>query len=246
MTLKIAMWSGPRNISTAMMRAWENRSDTDVIDEPFYAYYLAHTNTPHPMQAQILASQANTWQEVVKTLTADISDRNDVPKISYQKHMTHHMLDDINLAWSTQLQHCFLIRDPLYVINSYVKKMPSVCSQDIGIARQYQLYQQLSEITGQDIPIIDSADVLKNPQAVLSKLCAKLGIEFNSSMLNWPQGPRNSDGVWAKHWYENVEASTGFAEYIAPKIVLTKQQRALADKNNVYYQELFNKRIQID
>ncbi|MEW6999701.1 HAD family hydrolase [Colwelliaceae bacterium BS250] len=246
MTLRIAMWSGPRNISTAMMRSWENRSDATVIDEPFYAYYLAHTNTPHPMQDEILASQPNKWQDVVRTLISDVEQNSDSSDISYQKHMTHHMLDDINLDWANQVRHCFLIRDPAFVINSYIKKMPSVCSQDIGIERQYQLYQQLSEITGQDIPIIDSSDVLNNPQAVLSKLCDKLGITFSSAMLNWPQGPRSSDGVWAKHWYENVEASTGFAKYTAPKIVLTAKQQALAEENNYFYQKLFNKRIKVE
>ncbi len=246
MTLRIAMWSGPRNISTAMMRAWENRSDTNVIDEPFYAYYLANTNTRHPMQEQVLASQPNEWQDVVNTLISDADPGNNHSDISYQKHMTHHMLNDINLDWANQIQHCFLIRDPVFVIDSYVKKMPSVCSQDIGIERQYQLYQELSEVTGQDIPIIDSGDVLNNPQAVLSKLCAKLGITYSDAMLNWPQGPRSSDGVWAKHWYENVEASTSFAKYTAPKIVLTEKQQALAAENNYFYQKLFNKRIKVE
>ncbi|TRX55261.1 hypothetical protein FNN08_10945 [Thalassomonas sp. M1454] len=235
------MWSGPRNISTAMMRSWENRSDTQVIDEPFYAYYLANTTVPHPMQESILLSQPIKWPSVVEQLT-----ETPPTEIFYQKHMTHHMLDDIDLTWTKDLSHCFLIRDPLHVVNSYVKKMPTVCSADIGIARQYQLYQQLCEISGQQIPIIDGKDVLLNPRGILSKLCAELGIEFSERMLSWPKGARESDGVWAEHWYENVENSTCFAEFVEPKINLTEEQKAVADANRDYYLELFNQRIKLD
>lgn len=243
MTKTIAMWSGPRNISTAMMRSWENRSDTQVIDEPFYAYYLANTNVPHPMQNEILASLPSKWPEVVEQLTTTSAIPED---IFYQKHMTHHMLEDIDLAWTKGLSHCFLIRDPLHVVNSYVKKMPSVCSADIGIARQYQLYQQLCEITEQQIPIIDGKDVLLNPRGILTKLCSILDIEFSEHMLQWPKGPRASDGVWAPHWYQNVENSTRFSEFIAPKINLTRQQKAVADESQKYYLELFSKRVRAD
>lgn len=243
MTKTIAMWSGPRNISTAMMRSWENRPDTQVIDEPFYAYYLANTSVPHPMQNEILASQSSHWPEVVEQLTTTSAISED---IFYQKHMTHHMLDEIDLAWTKGLSHCFLIRDPLHVVNSYVKKMPSVCSADIGIARQYQLYQQLCAITGQQIPIIDGKDVLLNPRGVLGKLCSILNIEFDEHMLHWPEGPRDSDGIWAEHWYENVEGSSSFAQFFEPKISLTTEQKAVADENREYYLELFSKRITAD
>ncbi|WNC72669.1 HAD family hydrolase [Thalassotalea psychrophila] len=239
MTLKIAMWSGPRNISTAMMRSWENRQDTQVVDEPFYAYYLAQTKVDHPMAKEVLASQSNSWQQVSEQL----SQTNYQQSIFYQKHMTHHMLDDIDLTWTKKLSHCFLIRDPMCVINSYVKKMPSVNSDDIGIKRQLQLYQQITDITGQDIPIIDSKDVLINPKGILSKLCETLGIDFDENMLNWPKGTRVSDGVWAEHWYENVEASNSFAPYKKPLIKLSEQQRQLAQENDYYYQQLYQKRI---
>lgn len=240
MTLKIAMWSGPRNISTAMMRSWENRQDTQVVDEPFYAYYLAQTKAPHPMAKEVLASQSNSWLNVSEQLSQTQYQQS----IFYQKHMTHHMLDEIDLTWTKKLSHCFLIRDPLSVINSYVKKMPSVTSEDIGIKRQLQLYQQISNITGQDIPIIDSKDVLINPRGILSKLCEKLEIDFDENMLSWPKGKRSSDGVWAKHWYENVEASNSFSRYQEPLIKLTEQQTQLAQENDTYYQQLFRKRIQ--
>ena len=242
MTLKIAMWSGPRNISTAMMRSWENRKDTQVVDEPFYAYYLAQTNAEHPMAKEVLASQSTDWQDVSKQLSKAKYQHN----IFYQKHMTHHMLEDIDLTWTKKLTHCFLIRDPLCVINSYVKKMPSVSNDDIGIKRQLQLYKQITDITGQDIPIIDSKDVLLNPRGILSKLCETLGIAFDENMLSWPTGSRASDGVWAKHWYENVEASNSFAAYQKPLLKLTEQQRLLAQENDGDYQQLYQKRLLAD
>lgn len=238
MSVKLAMWSGPRNISTAMMRAWENRPNTKVVDEPFYAYYLNATNVEHPMGAEVLNSQPTCWQQVAKDMQLD--DEHDV---FYQKHMTHHMLDEIDLGWTKHLRHCFLIRDPLLVINSYVKKMPSVSNDDIGIERQLYLYQKISEITGQNIPIIDSNDVLKNPAGVLTTLCQQLDIEFHPNMLSWPAGTRESDGVWASHWYQNVEASTGFSAYVEPKIQLTTAQKQLAKDNDIFYQQLYKKRI---
>lgn len=239
MTLKIAMWSGPRNISTAMMRSWENRADTQVVDEPFYAYYLAQTKADHPMAKDVLASQPNSWQEVSEQLSQDQYRNN----IFYQKHMTHHMLDNIDLTWTKKLRHCFLIRNPLFVINSYVKKMPSVSTEDIGIKRQLELYQQITDITGQNIPIIDSKDVLINPRGILSKLCENLGINFDENMLSWPKGKRSSDGVWAEHWYENVEASNSFSPYQEPSIKLSIEQMQLAQENDNYYQQLFKNRI---
>ncbi|WP_070795861.1 hypothetical protein [Thalassotalea crassostreae] len=242
-TTRIAMWSGPRNISTAMMRSFENRTDSAVVDEPFYAYYLAQTKLKHPMYQQILASQSNRWQDVVEQLLTDHEIENNGREVFYQKHMTHHMLKDIDLDWTNHLKHCFLIRNPLYVINSYVKKMPSVNNDDIGIVRQYELYQQLCEITQSDIPIIDSKDVLENPESVLSQLCQQLDIPFEQRMLSWPKGRRDSDGVWSSHWYQNVENSERFGEFIEPVIQLTDQQKALADENDKYYQALYSKRI---
>ncbi|WP_371375003.1 HAD family hydrolase [Thalassotalea aquiviva] len=247
MTRRIAMWSGPRNISTAMMRAWENRPDTDVIDEPFYAYYLAQTQAEHPVKEDVLAAQPNHWSDVVSQLLAPKPEH-----IFYQKHMTHHMLDDIELDWCKSLSHCFLIRDPLYVVTSYLKKMPSVNLEDIGIVRQFKLYQHLSVLTGQQIPIIDGDDVLQNPKAILSSLCAKLELPFSNNMLSWPQGRRESDGVWAQHWYQNVESSTGFkaparAESKQQLLAhLTSQQQDVVQISQVFYQQMYQQRLHVD
>ncbi|NMP16147.1 hypothetical protein HII16_07340 [Thalassotalea sp. Y01] len=239
MSKHIAMWSGPRNISTAMMRSFENRSDTCVVDEPFYGYYLAQTGLEHPMAAEVMADQANDWQTVASQMAADFAE-----PVCYQKMMTHHMLDNVDFQWCKDFSHCFLIRDPRYVINSYIKKMPTVNNEDIGIIKQHQLYKQISDISGQQIPIIDSKDVLLNPRGMLKALCQQLQIDFEENMLNWPKGRRDSDGVWASHWYHNVESSTGFAKFSEPDLQLNEQHLLLAKENMPYYHDLYSKRLQ--
>jgi hypothetical protein len=235
----MAMWSGPRNISTAMMRSWENRNDTEVVDEPFYAFYLNKTRSPHPCFDEVLQSQSDSYEQVTSELTKEVCNSN----IQYQKHMTHHMLEGIDLSWTKALKHCFLIRSPAQVVNSYTNSR-GVCSvEDIGIKRQFELYQEISQISGQDIPIIDSNDVLKDPERILRLLCDKLGVEFMPSMLNWPQGSRTSDGVWAKHWYKNVNDSSGFAPYSAKHVQLNDEQLAVVKQVEPFYQQLYAKRI---
>ena len=207
MTTRIAMWSGPRNISTAMMRSWENRPDCTVVDEPFYACYLNETGLPHPGREAILASQCTDRVEVIRQLTEQPVET----PLLFQKHMTKHIPGDMDMRWCVGLRHVFLIRDPAEVIVSYLRKMSSVDEHDIGIARQAGLFREISAVTGETPCVIDSADVLRNPDAVLAGLCESLDIAYlPQSMLSWPSGPRESDGVWAPHWYRNVENSTGF------------------------------------
>lgn len=223
MTIRMAMWSGPRNISTAMMRSWENRPDCEVVDEPFYAYYLNQTQSPHPFFDEIIASQSSEYNVVA----AELSQAKCLSEIQYQKHMTHHMLEGIDLDWTENIKHCFLIRDPREVVNSYTNSRGVCRVEDIGIIRQAKLYEQISQISGQTIPVIDSARILSSPATLVPKICEALGIPFSMKMLTWPSGPRQSDGVWAKHWYHSVESSTGFA--------LPKQQffELSADQNEV-------------
>jgi hypothetical protein len=197
------MWSGPRNISTAMMRAFENREDCAVIDEPLYAHYLAKTRVDHPGIEEVIASQPTDWREVVAHLLGPIP--HDRP-IWYQKHMTHHLLPEIDREWMRHLVHCFLIRHPAEVLSSYAKTRANVTLEDLGFTQQVEIYDHL----GGDALVIDSRDVLEDPRAVLSRLCAELGIPFSERMLSWPAGPRDTDGVWAAHWYHNVWSSTGF------------------------------------
>ena len=242
MTHRIAMWSGPRNISTAMMRSWENRSDTGVVDEPFYAFYLHQTRSPHPCFDEVLKSQSVYYEQVASELTEGVCSSN----VQYQKHMTHHMLEGSNLNWVKELQHCFLIRDPAQVVNSYSNSRGVCSAEDIGIQRQFELYQNITQISGQDIPIIDSNDVLKNPEKVLKLLCNRLGVSFMPAMLKWPQGSRKSDGVWAKHWYKNVEKSCGFGPYAAKSLQLNDAQLSVVNQVQPFYEQLYAKRISVE
>ncbi|WP_371194016.1 HAD family hydrolase [Glaciecola sp. SC05] len=234
MTKRIAMWSGPRNISTAMMRSWENRQDCSAVDEPFYAYYLHQTQSPHPMFEEILASQSIHFEEVSQAM----SNGNCSSVLQYQKHMTHHMLPGCDLAWTKDITHCFLIREPAYVVNSYTNSRGLCSADDIGIKRQHELYEAITAISGQDIPVIDSDAVLRDPESSLRKICSALKLEFDPNMLNWPAGKRESDGVWASHWYKSVESSTHFAPAKQQTLALNDEQLAVVEEVTPYYQQL--------
>ncbi len=207
---RIAMWSGPRNISTAMMRAFENRPDTSVVDEPFYACYLARTGRIHPGRDAVLAAQPTDWRDVVRGLRDTAGNGT---SIVYEKHMTHHIDDDIALDWLDEALHCFLIRAPRNMLASLLRVLPDAGLDDTGLPQQLRLYDAVCDKTGAPPPVVDSADVLRDPRAMLSALCDTIGIGFVDSMLSWPAGPRDSDGVWAPHWYASVWRSTGFAAY---------------------------------
>lgn len=205
--IRIAMWSGPRNISTAMMRAFENRPDTAVVDEPLYAAYLHETGIIHPGRDEVLKSQPTDWQQVAKALT------NDTPadaSVYYQKHMAHHLLPHMGRDWLDGLTHAFLIRDPRLMLASYVKTREEVTLADLGLEAQLEIFEREADRLGTAPPVVESADVLADPEGKLTALCDALGIPFDDRMLSWPAGPRQTDGVWAPYWYKNVEASTGF------------------------------------
>lgn len=239
-TIRIAMWSGPRNISTAMMRSWENRADCSVVDEPFYAAYLAATGLEHPCRDEILASQSNDYHEVINQLTG----AEDATPLQYMKQMTHHMPPGMDMGWCAGLRHCFLIRDPGQVVASYLQKMPSVSEDDIGIQRQAELFREITDITGVVPAVIDSSDVLRNPEKLMRELCEYLEVDFPAKqMLHWPAGKRASDGVWAHHWYQAVEQSTGFDKYVDKTPTLNEEQWALAQAMQPYYDELGKRRI---
>lgn len=206
--IRIAMWSGPRNISTAMMRSFGNRPDTTVIDEPFYACYLAGTGIDHPMREELLASQPTDWREVVAALLGPVPGGK---PIFYQKHMTHHMLPEFGRDWTAKMRNAILIRRPEDVLASYTQKREQVVLDDIGFVQQRDIFEREADRLGHAPPVIDGADVLANPRATLSKLCSALDIPFTEQMLAWPPGRRATDGVWAPAWYDAVERSTGFA-----------------------------------
>jgi len=240
--LRIAMWSGPRNISTAMMRAWENREDTAVVDEPFYAHYLQVTGVNHPGREDVLKSQSTDAAEVAAMLTGPIPEGKSV---WYQKHMTQHMLPDTPLDWLDQVSNCFLIRDPEQVVASFTIQRPDAAAWELGFEQQARLFDYVCDLLGHAPPVIDAADVLKDPRGTLSALCAKLGIPFSERMLHWPPGPRASDGVWAPHWYAAVERSTGFAPYRERERKLSDFQWELADQCRAHYERLAKHRLQI-
>ena len=205
--VRIAMWSGPRNISTAMMRAWGNRPDTFVCDEPFYAYYLKATGRNHPGAVEVIARGETDPDKVIAQLTGPIPERK---TIFYQKQMTHHLLPEIDRRWLRSVTNCFLIRDPTEVILSYIKKNNDPTLADIGFAQQAEIFDWVRAETGAIPPVIDARDVLEDPERTLRLLCKGVGVEFTDAMLSWPPGFRETDGIWAKHWYGEVATSTGF------------------------------------
>jgi hypothetical protein len=196
------MWSGPRTLSTALMRSFGNRPDTVVVDEPLYAYYLAETGIDHPGRDEILASQPTGWPEVVDELTSGTLP--DGRTVYYQKHMTHHLLAGIDRSRLDGLRHAFLIRDPRRLLASYAKVRHTPTLADLGLEQQAEIYRLFGG------PVIDAADLAARPRESLQALCAALRIPFDEAMLSWPAGPRPTDGVWAQHWYARVWASTGF------------------------------------
>ena len=234
MAVRIAGWSGPRNISTAMMRSWGSRPDCVVVDEPFYACYLLESGADHPMRDDIIASQPRTRAGVVDALSAPPS-----AAIQYEKHMTHHMPRGVDLSWTRDLKHVFLIRSPERVIASYRQKMPSVSAEDIGIIRQHELFDEITAITGEHPLVVDSLDILDNPEHMLRQLCVALDLPWcEGAMTQWKVGSRPTDGVWASHWYEAVESSTQFSSPPLSSPQLDGTDRALAADMMVYYEAM--------
>ena len=238
--LRIAMWSGPRNISTALMRAWENRDDCAVWDEPLYGYYLDATGIAHPGAAEVIAAQGTDAKIIVERC---IGDAPGGKAIFYQKHMTLHLLPELDRGWLGSLTNCFLIREPEAVIASYAAVRSEATLADIGFIQQAELFEQVRELTGSIPLVIDSREFLLDPATMLRAICARLGIEFNSKMLHWPPGPRDSDGVWGKYWYESVWQSTGFSPYREKSFDLSDKYRKIADAARPHYEQLFRHRL---
>ena len=207
--IRIAVWSGPRNISTALMRSWGNRPDTFVTDEPLYACYLAATGLDHPLRDEIIATYNSDWRQVTDWLGGPVPAGKTV---WYQKHMAQHLLPEAGLEWLGRLQHVFLIRHPREVLLSYARKREAPTAADLGYHRQLQLFRHLASM-GHTPPVLDARDILDNPEGLLRRLCVRLGLNFMDRMLHWPAGGRETDGLWAAHWYDSVSDSTGFRPY---------------------------------
>ncbi|MDC1288093.1 HAD family hydrolase [Gammaproteobacteria bacterium] len=238
--LRIAMWSGPRNISTALMRAFENREDCAVWDEPFYGYYLDASGSDHPGAEDVIAAQGTDSDAIMARCIGDVPGGK---SIFYQKHMTLHLLD-LDRSWLKALENCFLIREPNAVIASYAVVRNTVTLADIGFVQQAELFDEARSISGQTPLVIDSCDFLRDPRAMLEAVCARFDIEFSDRMLHWPPGPRDSDGVWARYWYDSVWRSTGFARYRERSYDPDDHARKLAQQALPYYEDLYQFRLQ--
>jgi hypothetical protein len=239
--IRIAMWSGPRNISTAMMRSWGNRPDTAVCDEPLYAHYLQVTGFDHPGAEEVIANGETDWRKVVAQLTGAAPAGK---HIFYQKQMTHHLLPDIDRAWLRAVTNCFLIRDPREVITSYIKKNQYPTLEDLGFVQQAEIFEWVHEHTNEIPTVLDARDVLENPERMLRLLCHAVNVEFTQVMLSWPSGARATDGVWAKYWYSEVEMSTSFRPYEAKREEVPERLRGICGKCREVYEKLHAYRLQ--
>jgi len=238
--LRIAMWSGPRNISTAMMRAWENRDDCTVWDEPFYGYYLDATGIRHPGAAEVITDQGTDTSAIIARCVGDVPGGKN---IFYQKHMTLHLLPELDRTWLASLVNCFLIREPEAVIASYAAVRSDATLEDIGFTQQAELFDYVRRIGDETPLVIDSREFLLDPRAMLEAICARLEIKFVPAMLSWPKGKRDSDGVWAKHWYDSVWSSTGFAAYQEKDYQLSAKDLSISRQARPYYEELYQYRL---
>lgn len=205
--LRLAVWSGPRNLSTALMRSFENRADCVVVDEPLYGHYLAATGIAHPMRDEVLASCETDWRVAARALHAPLPSG---ARCFYQKHMAHHLLPEVGREWLAGLTHAFLIRDPRAMLASLHAKYPDPVLADTGLEQQVELFERRRAESGEAPVVIDADELLRAPEAVLRVVCERVGLAFDDAMLSWPPGRRDTDGVWGEVWYASVEASTGF------------------------------------
>lgn len=234
--MRIAMWSGPRNLSTTLMRSFAARADTAAIDEPFYAAYLDITGLRHPMTDEIMARHEAHPRKVIAHLTGPAPDGM---AVFYQKHMTHHMVDAIPMDWLGQIeQHVMLIRHPARVVASYSRKMELLSAEVMGFPQQEQIWVQITEAKGTAPAVVDADMILADPEGVLRRLCGAIGLEWDGAMLSWPPGPRPEDGAWAPHWYDAVWRSTGFGAPPGPLPELSGEAAEIAEGALPGYQRL--------
>ena len=223
-----------------MMRSWGNRDDSVVCDEPFYAHYLHSTAKDHPGAQEIIAAGETDWKKVVAALTGEIPGGK---RIFFQKHMTHHLLPHISRDWLGMVTNCFLIRDPREMLTSYVKIVSNPSIEDTGFPQQTEIFDWVRNHLKITPPVLDSVDVLNHPRRMLGLLCDALGVEFQEAMLEWPAGPRETDGVWARHWYGEVEKSTGFRPYKPKLEPISLQLQPLYEQCAEHYARLYAHRL---
>ncbi len=236
---RLAMWSGPRNISTALMRSWENRADALVVDEPLYAHYLTVTGIDHPGRDDIIATGEADWRAVVADLLGPVPSG---VRVCYHKQMAHHLTPDVELDWLTGLTNVLLLREPHEVVSSYLRSRAEVTPDDIGLPQQVRLYDELSR-RGSPPLVIDSWDFLAAPATYLRTLCDLVSVPFTESMLTWPAGKRETDGVWGRYWYDAVWRSTGFSVPTPPEVELPPEAAAVAAFCLPLYERLWEVRL---
>jgi hypothetical protein len=237
---RIAMWSGPRNISTALMRSWGHRPDTIVCDEPLYAHYLLTTGISHPGAAEIVRVHETDWRRVVAGLIGALPQGK---TIYYQKHMTHHLLPDIDRGWMDGVNNAFLIREPREVLTSLMRVLPKPRLEDTGLPQQIDIFEWVRRRTGRLPPVVDARDVLVNPERLLRLLCTALEVPFEEAMLAWPPGPRDTDGIWAKYWYQAVNQSTAFEPYRPRNEEIPEHLQGILQQAEALYGQLFAHRL---
>jgi len=223
-----------------MMRAWGNRADTAVIDEPFYAYYLERTGKEHPGAEEVIAHGEIDWRKIVNQLTDAVPFGK---PIFFQKQMVHHLLPEIDRGWMVDLTNCFLIRDPREVILSYIKKNPEPTLEDLGFVQQEKIFDFVRERINSVPAVVDAKDVLGNPERILRLLCHTVGVEFDKAMLSWPPGLRETDGIWAKHWYDEVARSTSFQPYTPREGDVPDRLREIYEQCRECYEKLYQHRL---
>jgi len=233
--MRIAAWSGPRNLSTAMMYAFGARNDCAIWDEPFYAAYLAETGLDHPLRDEILAAGTRAASDVIRRCIGPVADGK---KVFYQKHMAQHMIEEIPRDWIGSCTNIFLIRDPRRVIASYAAKRENPTLDDIGSRQQAEIFDAVCQDLGHAPPVLDSGSIRADPERLLRKLCAAIGLDFQQTMLDWPAGGHPDDGVWARHWYGAVHKSTGFSDPEGPLPEIPRHLEAVYDTARPFYEKL--------
>jgi hypothetical protein len=223
-----------------MMRSWGNRPDTFVCDEPLYAHYLLQTRVPHPGSDEVIRCQENDWRKVVAWLTESSPSGK---AIFYQKHMTHHLLPNIDRGWLDSVTNAFLIREPREVVTSFIKIAGDPKLEETGLPQQLEIFNWVRERSGRVPPVVDSRDVLENPKRLLGLLCDALQVDFTETMLSWPPGPRETDGVWAKHWYDAVLKSTTFQTSRPKNEPVPPQLTGLLRDAEKIYEQLYEFRL---
>ncbi len=232
--MKIAMWSGPRNLSTAMLYSFGNRSDFSVWDEPFYAAYLKASGISHPLRDEVLLAHQGDAEKVASDIAGPVPGGR---AHWYMKHMPFHMLESFPLEWAEDCVNVHLIRHPARVVASYVAKRENPTLQDIGFAEQVRIFDRFPG------PVLDSDDIRVNPEGMLRKLCDSIQLEFSPAMLSWPAGPKPFDGAWAPHWYGAVHRSTGFAGAEGPLPELSGASADLVEMALPSYRKLYESRL---